>query len=147
MSKLDEIDLRIINELQSNGRLSNIEIAERVGLSHSACSRRITKLEKEEVILGYRAIVDRNKLGLSVRVYCGIVRDSSTSWDELAKNLANIDGVVSVFGISGDVDLMIEVIAKDMQYYSEIIMSKVFNTKGVSATRSSFVLAEVKSVC
>ncbi len=144
--KIDDFDQKIIKALQHNGRLSNIEIAEQVGLSHSSCSRRINKLEKGGVITGYRALTDRTKLGLSVRAYCGVLRDTGTGWKELADSLATIPGVVSVFAVSGDVDLMLEIVAQDMQHYSDVVLKDVFNTKGVSATRSSFVLKEIKSL-
>ena len=132
--------------MQSNGRLSNIDVAGLVNLPHSSCSRRIARLEREGVIVGYRALTDRQKLGLSVRAYCGVVRDADVGWEELAHDLAKIEGVVSVFAVSGEVDLMIEIVALDMQHYSQVVLRDVFGTKGVTATRSSFVLAEVKSI-
>ncbi len=146
MYELDEFDRAIVRALQENGRLSNVEIAERVGLSHSSCSRRIARLEREEVIIGYRALTDRHKLGLSVRAYCGVVRDSGTGWQELAEELATVDGVVSVFAVSGDVDLMVEIVAKDMHHYSQVVLRDIAYIKGVNATQSSFVMAEVKSL-
>ena len=146
MAKLDEFDRKIIDALQANGRLSNIDVAGLVGLSHSSCSRRIARLERDGVIVGYRALTDRQKLGLSVRAFCGVLRDSDVGWDKLANNLAKIEGVVSVFAVSGDVDLMLEIVALNMEQYSQVVMHDVFNTKGVNATRSSFVLAEVKSI-
>jgi len=146
MTKLDDHDRKIIAALQSNGRLSNIDIAARVNLSHSSCSRRIARLEREGVIVGYRALTDRQKLGLTVRAYCGVIRDAAVAWKEVADNLAKIEGVISVFAVSGDVDLMLEIVARDMQHYSQVVLQDVFNANGVSATRSSFVLAEVKSI-
>ena len=146
MPKLDEFDRKIVDALQANGRLSNIDVAKLVGLSHSSCSRRIAKLEKKGVILGYRALTDRQKLGLSVRAYCGVVRDANVGWEELARDLAKIWGVVTVCAVSGDVDLMLEIVARDMQHYSQVVLRDVFNTRGVNATRSSFVLEEVKSI-
>lgn len=146
MTKLDEYDREIITALQSNGRFSNIDVAKIVNLSHSSCSRRIARLEREGIIRGYRAITDREKLGLSVRAYCGVVRDARVGWEDLANRLALLEGVVSVFAVSGDVDLMLEIVARDMQHYSQVVLQDVFNTEGVMATRSSFVLAEVKSI-
>ncbi len=61
-----------------------------------------------------RALTDRQKLGLTVRTYCGVVREADVSWEALANDLAKIDGVVSVFAVSGDVDLMLEIVARDM---------------------------------
>ena len=146
MTKLDDMDMRILSALQDDGRLSNIEIAERVGLSHSSCSRRISRLEREGVILGYRALTDRQKMGLSVRAYCGVIREPDTGWEEVARNLAEVEGVVSVCAVSGDVDLMLEIVARDMQHYSMVVLRKLSKIKGVSATRSSFVLEEIKSI-
>ena len=146
MAKLDDIDLRILAALQENGRLSNIELAERVGLSHSSCSRRITRLERDGVILGYRALTDRQQMGLTVRAYCGVIRQPDTGWEEVARELAELDGVVSVSAVSGDVDLMLEIVARDMQHYSTVVLRKLSKIKGVSATRSSFVLEEIKSL-
>ena len=146
MVKLDDSDRKIITALQKNGRISNIEVAGIVNLSHSSCSRRIARLEREGVIVGYRALTDRQKLGLTVRAYCGVVREADVGWETLANDLATIDGVVSVFAVSGDVDLMLEIVARDMEHYSQVVLRDVFDTKGVNATRSSFVLAEVKSI-
>ena len=146
MAKLDDLDRKIIAALQANGRLTNIEVAERVGLSHSSCSRRIARLEREGVIVGYRALTNRHQLGLSVRAYCGVLRDVDVDWEELAQSLAQIEGVVSVFVVSGEVDLMLEIVARDMPHYAQVILHDVLSTKGVQATRSSFVLEEVKSI-
>ncbi len=146
MAKLDDYDRKILAALQTNGRLSNVDVAERVNLSHSSCSRRIARLEREGVIVGYRALTDRQKIGLSVRSFCGVIRKADVGWEEVAHNLAKIEGVVSVSAVSGDVDLMIEIVARDMQHYSQVVLQDVFNAKGVSATRSTFVLAEVKSI-
>jgi Lrp/AsnC family leucine-responsive transcriptional regulator len=81
-----------------------------------------------------------------VRAFCGVIRETAVGWEEVAGNLARIQGVVSVFAVSGEVDLMIEIVARDMQHYSQVVLQDVFNAKGVSATRSFFVLAEVKSI-
>ncbi len=146
MVKLDEFDMKIVDILQSHGRLPNIEIAEMVNLSHSSCSRRIARLEKEKVIVGYRTQMDRHKLGLSVRAFCGVIRRNDVGWDKLTEALAKIDGVVSVFAVSGDVDIMLEIVARDMFHYSRVVLNDIKNINGVDATRSSFVLEEVKSI-
>ena len=146
MTKLDEQDRLILAVLQENGRLSNVDVAKRVGLSHSSCSRRITRLEREGIITGYRALTDRQKLGLSVRAYCGVLRDANVGWKELASELAQVEGVVTVTAVSGEVDYMLEIVARDMQHFSQVVMRDVFGIKGVTATRSSFVLEEIKSI-
>ncbi len=146
MAKLDDFDRAIIAALQGNGRLSNIDVAQHVGLSHSSCSRRIARLEREGVIVGYRALTNRYHLGLSVRAFCGVIRDVDVDWEDLVNTLATIEGVVSVFVVSGEVDLMLEIVAQDMQHYAQVILHEVLGTRGVQATRSSFVLEEMKSI-
>ena len=146
MVKLDDFDRRIIAALRKNGRLSNIDVAEKVGLSHSSCSRRIARLERDGVIVGYRALTDRHRLGLTVRAYCGVIRDASVGWEALAKDLAGVEGVVSIYAMSGDIDLMLDIVARDMQHYAQVVLKEVINIPGVNATRSSFVLEEVKSI-
>jgi Lrp/AsnC family leucine-responsive transcriptional regulator len=146
MAKPDEFDQKILTALQANGRLTNIEVAQKVSLSHSSCSRRIARLERDGYITGYRAIIDRQKLGLSVRAFCGVMRDAGVDWTEMARNLAQIEGVVNVFAVSGEFDLMLEIVARDMQHFSQVVLHDITDVKGVGATRSSFVLEEIKSV-
>ena len=93
-----------------------------------------------------RDITDRKQMGLTVRAYCGVIREPDTGWEEVARMLAEVEGVVSVTAVSGDVDLMLEIVARDMQHYSLVVLHKLSKIKGVSATRSSFVLEEVKSI-
>lgn len=142
---MDDFDKKIVAVLQTNGRFTNQEVAQQVGLSHSSCSRRISRLEKEGVIVGYRALTDRHKLGLSVRAFCGVSRHSDIGWDGLAEKLSTLEGVVSVFALSGDVDVMLEIVASDMQSYSQIVQ-KINKMSEVNATSSSFVLEEVKTI-
>ena len=75
-----------------------------------------------------------------------MVRDASVGWEELANDLVKIDGVVSLYAMSGEIDLMLDIVARDMQHYSQVVLQEVINIKGVNATRSSFVLEEVKSI-
>jgi len=73
-------------------------------------------------------------------------RNAAVDWEDLGHSLAQIEGVVSVFAVSGEVDLMLEIVARDMQHYAQVILHEVIGTQGVNATRSSFVLEEVKSI-
>ncbi len=146
MAKIDAQDKLIIAALQENAKLTNVEIAERVNLSHSSCSRRIARLERDGVITGYRAMTDRLKMGLTVRAFCGVVRDVGVKWHTLARELAEIDGVVAVYAVSGDIDLMLEIVARDMQHYSDVVMRELAKVPGVSTTRSTFVFEEIKAI-
>lgn len=142
---IDETDRAIIAALQVNARLTNQELADLSGVSHSSCSRRIRRLEEVGAIRGYRAQVDRDKLGLTIRAFVGVVRKSSVRWTEVASRLADIDGVVGCYVMSGDHDVLLEIVATTMKDYSETVLEKVLATEGVEATRSSFVFKEVTS--
>jgi Lrp/AsnC family leucine-responsive transcriptional regulator len=81
-----------------------------------------------------------------VRAFFGVLRDTNIGWLKLAGNLSKIEGVVNVFAVSGDVNLMLEIIAMKMEHYSQVVFRDVFDTQGGNATRSSFALVGVKSI-
>lgn len=138
--ELDEFDRRILAVLRSDARASNLDIAERVALSHSAISRRIRRLEESGVVRGYGARVDPAALGETVRAFVSVHRQSQVAAIDLARALAGIDGVVGCWIVSGDCDVQIEVVARDMTHFSEIMLARVQNVPGVAATRSAFIL-------
>lgn len=141
---LDDLDRQLIAELTRNARLSNLELAERLPLSHSAISRRIKRLEEAGVLTGYRASVNRSALGLGVRAFAGLARDNATALDDICAALKELPEVVSCWIVTGDHDIMIEVLARDLDQFAEIMLKKVQKVRGVAATRSTFVMAEIK---
>ena len=143
---MDDLDRILVEALQADGRLTNQELAVRVGLTHSSVSRRLNRLERDGVITGYRALTNRHRLGLSVRAFCSVVRSASVTWENLAREMAEIEGVVSVFAVSGEADLLLEIVARDMQSYAQVVLRTILEVEGVTATRSSFVLEEMKSL-
>lgn len=143
-TELDEFDHQIIDALRGNGRLSNLELAERVPLSHSAISRRIKRLEEDGVILGYRASIDPVRAGEAVRVLASVQRLPHVPAIEVAEALKDIPGIAACWIVSGDCDVMIEITARDMTHFSSIMLDKVQNAKGVASTRSMFILNAVK---
>ena len=142
--ELDQFDRQILDALQRNARLSNLELAERIALSHSAISRRIKRLEEAGVIQGYAARIDRAATGESVRAFVGVARQPNVPAKEVAKALAKIAGVVCCWIISGDFDVMVEVAARDMAAFSAIMLDHVQSARGVAATRSMLVLSALK---
>lgn len=142
---MDEFDNRIITALQEDGRITNVDLAKRIGLTHSACARRIQRLESAGVIRGYRAQVDRGSIGKTVRAFVGVIRSPNADWRELAERLSKIDHVIGCYVMSGEIDILLEILAKDMAEFSTAILDEVLSTPGVTASRSSFVFQEFKS--
>lgn len=138
--EIDAFDLRIVQELGRNARASNMEMQESVKLSHSAISRRIARLEEAGVIEGYRAIINRTALGLTVRAFVGVTREGAIGASDLAEALSRIEGVRSSYVVTGDQDVFLEVIAKDLQDFADIMLTKVQSVPGVATTRSMFVM-------
>jgi Lrp/AsnC family leucine-responsive transcriptional regulator len=139
---LDKFDHRILAALQRNARASNLELEKTVKLSHSAISRRIARLEKAGVIEGYGARVNQAKLGLTVRAFVGVTRDPSLSAEALGRALGAIPGVAASYVVTGDQDVFLEVFARDLQDFAELMLARVQRVQGVATTRTIFVMRE-----
>ncbi|MBK5929251.1 Lrp/AsnC family transcriptional regulator [Halochromatium salexigens] len=144
--KLDRYDRHILAILQEDGRISNQELADRIGLSPSPCLRRLRALEETGMIAGYRAMVDAKKLGLSLIAFVSISMDRHTP-----ERFANFDATVSALPevlecslITGrDADYQLKVIVRDMDAYQDLLLQKITRIEGVSGVHSSFVLRQV----
>lgn len=143
-SEIDDFDRRIVAALTANARLSNLELARDIPLSHSAISRRIRRLEDDGVLKGYHAAVDRAQLGIGLRAFAGVARRPAVPAVEVARELAAVDEIVGCWIVSGDFDIFIEVEARDMDHFSAVMLDRVQTLRGVAATRSMFVLTAVK---
>jgi Lrp/AsnC family leucine-responsive transcriptional regulator len=144
--KLDRYDRHILEVLQADGRISNQELADRIGLSPSPCLRRVRALEEAGIIAGYRALVDAKKLGLSLIAFVNISMDRHTP-----ERFANFDATVSALPevlecslITGrDADYQLKIIVRDMEAYQDLLLHKITRIEGVSGVHSSFVLRQV----
>ena len=144
--KLDRYDRKILEILQEDGRISNQDLAERIGLSQSPCLRRVRVLEESGLITGYRALVDAKKLGLSLLVLIHISMDRHTP-----ERFANFDATVKALPevlecllITGqDADYQLKVIVRDMEAYQSLLLNKITRIEGVSGVHSSFVMRQV----
>ncbi|MES9898475.1 MAG: Lrp/AsnC family transcriptional regulator [Sedimenticola sp.] len=143
---LDRYDKRILEALQTEGRISNQDLAERIGLSQSPCLRRVRALEENGLITGYRAIVDAKKLGLSLLALIHISMDRHTP-----ERFANFDATITALPevlecllITGqDADYQLKVIVKDMEAYQSLLLNKITRIEGVTGVHSSFVMRQV----
>ncbi len=144
--KLDRYDRQILVELQQDGRMSNQELAERIGLSPSPCLRRVRALEEAGIIRGYRAALDAKKLGLSLMVVLSISMDRHTPerFERFDTAIAAMPEVLECLLITGrDADYQLKVVVRDMDAYQDFLLNKITRIEGVSGVHSSFVLRQV----
>jgi Lrp/AsnC family transcriptional regulator, leucine-responsive regulatory protein len=147
METLDRFDLAILNELQSDGRLSNAELATRVGLSAAPCWRRVKALEDSGFITGYRAEINRHKLGLGVLAFVRLdaSRNSGDVLKELEDAIRTIPEVVSCHYISGTGTFELQVVSRDLNTFSQFAREVLINLPNVKDLHTSFSLGEVKA--
>jgi len=148
MSKLDRYDLRILAELQHDARISNQELAERIGLSPSPCSRRVKQLEDDGYIARQVALLDRKQLGLSLTAYVliGMDRHTPERFDHFEGVIGKCPEVIECSLVTGmDADYQLKVVVPDMDHYQAFLLGTLTRIEGVSSVRSSFVLRQVSS--
>ena len=146
ITPLDRYDRRILEELQQDGRLTNLELAERIGLSPSPCLRRVRALEESGVIAGYRALLDGRKLGLSLVALLSISMDRHTPerFARFDATVSELPEVLECLLITGrEADYQLKVVVRDMDAYQELLLNKITRIEGVSGVQSSFVLRRV----
>ena len=142
---LDRVERQILAELQRRGRLSNVELAERIGLSESPCFRRVKNLERDGVISGYAANVDQRALGLTVTAYVHLTLEKGLEQrTEFHRRVRDEPHIVECHAMSGSHDYLMKVVARDMDHFSDLVMRGILRYPGISNLESSFSLAEVK---
>ena len=147
METLDKFDLAILNELQSDGRLSNAELASRVGLSAAPCWRRVRALEESGFIKGYRAEIDRHKIGLDVLAFVRLDADRNAGdvLRGLEEAIRAIPEVVSCHYISGTGTFELQVVSRNLNSFSQFARDVLINLPNVKDLHTSFSLGEVKA--
>ena len=143
----DAIDARILAALQADGRLSNVELAERVGLSPSPCLRRVKLLEESGVIEGYRARLGRANLGLGLTVFVGIKVDGhrDANANALQDTMRRLPEVVACHLVSGEADFLLEVVVPDLAHYETFLVGTLLKMPMVKDIRSNFAIRTVKA--
>lgn len=140
--EIDELDRRILQELAIHGRIANTDLAARLPLSHSAISRRITRMEHSGVIRGYGASIDPAALGYTIRAFIGVRREQASAVHDVGQALREIDGVTACWLVAGEHDYLLDVRARDMATLSDILLNGIQKVHGVVSTVSTFVLGE-----
>ena len=138
--------MAILRALAADGRLSNVELAEAVKLSPSACLRRVQRLETDGVITGYRAQLDSVKLGLGLHAFVRVQLKSHGAADiaRFAERINDWDEVERCFALTGDMDYLIEVRVRDLEHFSRFLLDRLLAGGQVADVNSSFVLRAVK---
>ena len=145
-NRLDRIDVRILDVLQQDGRLSNQELAERVGLSPSPCLRRVKRLERDGVIQRYAAVVDQSKVGIPVSVFVSVKleRQREDDMERFEQAIANYREVVECYLMTGSRDYLLRVVTGDLTAYERFLKDTMTRIEGVASIESSFALNQVK---
>ncbi len=145
--KLDRIDRNILVELQKNGRISNVELSKRVGLSPTPCLERVKRLETEKYILGYKAMLNPHKLeaALLVLVEITLTKTSPDVFDEFSKAVHSLDVIQECHLVSGNFDFLLKTRVSDMAAYRELLGDTLLRLPSVSESRTYVVMEEVKS--
>ncbi len=144
--ELDRYDQRILEVLQEEGRISNQELADRIGLSPSPCLRRVRTLEESGLVTGYRALLDAKKLGYSLMALIHISMDRHTPerFTNFETKIGELPEVLECLLITGqDADYQLKVVVRDMDAYQELLLNRITRIEGVSGVHSSFVLRRV----
>ena len=144
--KIDRYDQHILDILQLDGRINNQDLAERIGLSPSPCLRRVRALEESGLIVGYRAVLDAKKLGLSLMALIHISMDVHTPerFSNFEASVSVLPEVLECLLITGqDADYQLKVAVRDMDHYQALLLNKVTRIAGVTGVHSSFVLRQV----
>jgi DNA-binding Lrp family transcriptional regulator len=144
---LDRFDIAILRTLQDEARLTNLELAERIGLSSAPTWRRVRRLEEQGYITGYRAEIDRRKVGLGVLAFVRVdaERNNAAATRALEDAIRRLPEVVACHYISGSGTFELHVIATDLDAYSRLAMDTLLKLPNVKDLHTSFSLGEVKS--
>jgi DNA-binding Lrp family transcriptional regulator len=143
---LDATDCRILTVLQQEGRISNLDLAERISLSPSACLRRLRLLEEQGVIEHYRACLNREVLGFELEAFVQVsMRNDQENWHErFAEAVRDWPEVVGAFVVTGETHYLLRVLAHNLKHYSDFVLQRLYKAPGVMDIRSNIVLQTLK---
>ena len=146
MTELDKVDVAIADRLQQDGRLSNARLAEQLALSEASCWRRQKRLEETGVIEGYKAILNRRKLGIGVMAFVQIVctqhsEEVTAAFERIIQACPN---VLACHNTTGEADFLLQVVARDLDDYSRFVETVLRKLPGVLSIRTNISLREMK---
>jgi Lrp/AsnC family leucine-responsive transcriptional regulator len=147
MPALDDFDLKILAILQNDGRISMVDLGNRVGLSETPCARRVKRLEAEGIIKSYVALVDSEKIGVGVKalVQVRLRRQTKEAVGEFEEAIGKLPEVIECDLVAGDFDYVLHVRVKDLAALKDFIRDKLIAIDSISKTRSMIALEPIKS--
>ena len=147
-TNLDEIDLQILDRLQNEGRITNVELAQSVGLTAPPCLRRMRALEDEGVITAYHAAIDPAKMGFTITVFA-MVSLKSQAEDDLQRfedHVQKLPEVRECYMLNGEIDFMLKVVAKDLQTFQKFLTSQLTAAPNVASVKTSLTIRSAKNL-
>lgn len=145
-AELDSIDRQMLTELQRDGRLPAVDLAERVGLSPTPCLRRLRQLEEDGVITGYTARVDPHRLDLDILAYIEVNLDQRSEADTEAFREAVLGepAIIECYALTGAIDYLLKVVTRDLEEFSDLTMRRILRFPGVQSITSGLLLEVLK---
>lgn len=145
-AELDAIDWKILRELQENGRITNVELSQRVGISAPPCLRRVKKLEQTGVIMGYRALLNKPALGKDVVAFClvGLHHQSESELKAFSDRAKSWPIVRRAWMVSGESDFMLHCVATDLATFQEFVIDEITSAPNVDTVRTALTIRQVK---
>ncbi|WP_336986899.1 Lrp/AsnC family transcriptional regulator [Altererythrobacter aquiaggeris] len=146
MANLDSIDRRLLSELQDEGRITNVELAQRVGLTAPPCLRRVRALEDAGVIRGYHAELDASELGFAITVFAMVSLKSQAedALREFEDHMNNLPEVREVHMLNGEIDFILKIVSRDLQSFQEFLTSKLTPAPNVDSVKTSLTIRTSK---
>lgn len=143
---LDAIDIKILRELQAEGRITNVELSERVGISAPPCLRRVRKLESAGIIRGYRALLNAQALGYELVAFCivGLVHQSEANLKEFAAMTAAWPIVREAWMVSGESDFLMHCVARDLASFQNFVVDDLTAAPNVDTVRTMLTIRKLK---
>ncbi len=144
--EIDRFDRNILQVLQEEGRISNQDLADRIGLSPSPCLRRVRALEESGIVTGYRALLNAKALGytLMALIYISMDKHTPERFEHFEKEIIQIPEVLECLLVTGqDADYQIKLVVKDMDAFQDLLLNRITRIQGVTGVHSSFVLRRV----
>jgi DNA-binding Lrp family transcriptional regulator len=146
MANLDAIDRRLLAELQNEGRVTNVDLAQRVGLTAPPCLRRVRSLEEEGVIKGYHAELDASQLGFAITVFAmvSLKSQAEAALREFEEHMNGLPEVREVHMLNGEIDFILKIVSKDLQSFQEFLTSKLTPAPNVDSVKTSLTIRTAK---
>jgi DNA-binding Lrp family transcriptional regulator len=148
MANLDQIDRRLLAELQNEGRITNVELAQRVGLTAPPCLRRVRALEEAEVIKGYHAELDASKLGFAITVFAlvSLKSQAEEALRQFEDHMRTVPEVRECHMLNGEIDFILKIVSRDLQSFQEFLTSKLTPAPNVASVKTSLTIRTAKQL-